>query len=393
MKYDFDRIIERRNTSSVKWDLADDIFGGRDLLPMWVADMDFTSPPAVIDALRERANHGIFGYTAASESYYKSVIDWMRRRHGWDIRKEWIHFTPGVVPALGLLLQTYARSGDEIIVQRPVYYPFMRVIKDCGCQVVNNPLLYENGRYCMDMDDLERKIKRRKVRAVILCSPHNPVGRVWTHEELHSFLRICVERNILVISDEIHGDLMLGGRTFIPLASLCDDSMMRKVITCTSPSKTFNLAGLHAANIIIPDEYLSREFRTTLEKNGIQGPNAFGAVACEAAYNGGDEWLDELLLYLKGNLDFMRKFIIERIPYVRMVEPEGTYLVWLHFQSLDVEADEIMRLLVRDGGIALDPGTLFGREGTGFMRINIGCPRSILADAMQRIERVIHSFS
>lgn len=389
--YDFDRIIDRRNTSSVKWDLADDLFHGKNLIPMWVADMDFLSPPVVIEALCERARHGIFGYTAATDNYYEAVIGWMKKRHGWDIHREWIHFSPGVVPALSLILQTFTRPGDEVIIQPPVYYPFMRVVKNSGCHIVNNPLRCENGRYYMDFEDLERKTARGRVRAVILCSPHNPVGRVWTVDELRSFREICDKRNILMISDEIHGDLMLPGNVFVPLDSL-DNEAAQNVITCTSPSKTFNLAGLQTSNIIIPSGAFSGQYRITLERNGIQGPSSFGAVACEAAYNGGDGWLLELLAYLAKNLDFLHEFLAERIPRVRITEPGGTYLVWLDFRAILPDPDELMTVLVRDAKIALDPGTLFGKEGAGFMRINIGCPRSTLATALERIAAALESY-
>jgi len=385
MKYNFDTVIERRGTGSEKWDMCDTIFSGSGLLPLWVADMDFQAPPEVIEALAKRAAHGIYGYTAYTDSAYGSVINWFSRRHGWDIKKEWIVYSPGVVPALSLLVQSFTSPGDGIIIQRPVYHPFMHVVKWNGRKLLNSPLRQDkSGRYEMDPDDLRIKASDPSAKMMILCSPHNPPGRVWRRGELDTLIEICAERGILIVSDEIHCDLTYSGIKHIPLP-LVKPEYSERIITCTSPSKTFNLAGLQLSNIIIPDKTLRKEFRKISMRNGIFDPNSFAADAMEAAYNNGGEWLDEMMEYVRGNLEFLENFFKSELPEVKVIEPEGTYLVWTDFRAFGISHRELLRKFVEEAKVAPGQGDIYGPEGEGFMRINLACPRAILEEGLNRI--------
>ncbi len=389
MKYDFDRVIKRKGTGSVKWDLADSIFGGSDLLPLWVADMDFQSPPEVIDVLVNRARHGIYGYTAASSTYFESFIAWFRKRHGWEIHSDWIHFSPGVVPALNLLLQTFSHPGDKVIIQQPVYYPFMNAIRNNGRVIVNNPLVLGHGKYRMDLDDLERKIITEQAKLLILCSPHNPVGRVWSKDELSLLGEICSKYNVIVISDEIHCDLTYPGIKHVPFASIADNYLMNS-ITCLSPSKTFNLAGLQTAGLIIANPEMQIKYKRTLECFGLTWPNLFACEALTAAYTHGGQWLDAVIEYLTDNLSFLKDFIKNNIPEITLVEPEGTYLAWIDFRKLGLDRVSLKSLLREKAGVAFDDGYIFGSpEGDGFERINIACPRILLEKALRKIVAAI----
>lgn len=389
MKFDFDRIIDRTGTGSFKWDLADSIFKGEGLLPLWVADMDFASPPEVVAALEERARHGVFGYTAPMPEYFRAVADWFERRHGWQIAPDWIVAAPGVVPALNLLIQTFTEPGDGVIVQKPVYYPFMGAIKNNGRVIINNPLKLEDNYYRIDFDDLERKAANPRARMLILCSPHNPVGRLWTKEELKRVGEICIARDILVVSDEIHCDLTFRGYRHVPFGSLGSHFLM-KSITCTAPSKTFNLAGLQTANLVIADSELRKRYNRTIECLGLKWPNLFGMEALIAAYRHGDDWLDQLMEYLGGNLAFLREFIAAKMPRVTVIEPEATYLVWLDFRDYGLDREALKRLIRDRARLALDDGYIFGSpEGDGFERINIACPRAILVKALDRMQKAL----
>jgi cysteine-S-conjugate beta-lyase len=396
MGYNFDKVIERRGSGSVKWEYMQSsadpekwletakVPGGSRIIPMWVADMDFESPPAVIDTLKKRAGHGIFGYTVPGEHYYRCIIDWFNRHQNWHIESEWICVTFGVVPAINLLVQAFTSPGDGVLVQRPVYYPFFGAIERNGRSLVNNPLICQNGRYRMDFADLEKKARDPSVRLAILCSPHNPVGRVWTEEELTRFGKICLDNDVLVVSDEIHGDLVYKRGTFVPFGGL-NDRFSKNSIICTAPSKTFNLAGLQTSNIIIHDEEMRNRFKTILRSNGVFGINPFGQAALEAAYGQSEEWLEHLLDYLEDNLKYMQAFAAKNLPGIEIVQPEGTYLVWLDFRGLGVGARDLRTLMLEKAGIHFDEGFIFGPEGEGFERINIACPRSILAEALSRI--------
>lgn len=388
-KFDFDRVIDRTGTGSFKWDLVDGIFGGTGLLPLWVADMDFESPPEVVEALIRRAQHGVFGYTAPMPEYFQAVVDWSAARHTWRIMPDWIVPAPGIVPALNLIIQTFTEPGDGVIVQKPVYYPFMRSIKNNGRAVINNPLKLEGSRYRFDVDDLARKAQDPAVKILILCSPHNPVGRVWTRDELERIGDICLSRDILVVSDEIHCDLLYPGHRHVPFGSISDELLMKSIV-CTAPSKTFNLAGLQTANLVIANPDLRQRYKRTIERLGLTWPNLFGAEALTAAYRHGGEWLDRLMEYLGGNLAFLKEFIAGNMARVKVIEPEATYLVWLDFREYGMDT-EALKLLLRDKAcLALDDGFIFGSpEGNGFERINIACPRTILEEALTRMHKAL----
>jgi cystathionine beta-lyase len=400
MKYDFDAEVGRRDTNSVKWEFfwegenlvhwqgTDPSLGDERVLPMWVADMDFPCPQPVVDALVERARHGIYGYTAKTETYHEAVANWMERRQGWTIAPEWICTTPGVVPALNLLVRTFLAPGEKVLIQPPVYYPFFHAIQNNAARLVSNPLIYENGGYRMDYADLEGKARDPGLKMAILCSPHNPVGRVWTRDELARFGEICLENDVLVVSDEIHGDLIYKGYTFTPFASISQD-LAQNTVVCTAPSKTFNLAGLHTSNIIIPDDELRARFQKTLRGTGLGWVGAFGVVALEAAYNHGEEWLEQVLEYIEGNLRYLEEYVARHIPQITLVRPQGTYLVWLDCRRLGLDKWGLKRLMLDQARIFLDEGFVFGPEGEGFERINIACPRSILVEALERIKNAI----
>jgi cystathionine beta-lyase len=367
---------------------TDRFFGEDRVLPMWVADMDFVSPQPVMEALVARAEHGIYGYTTAADAYHSAVVSWMKRRQGWEIAPEWICTTPGVVPAVNMLVRTFVAPGDKVLIQPPVYPPFFKAVQNNGAQLLANPLIYDNGRYRMNFVDLEQKAQDPQLKMAILCSPHNPVGRVWTPDELARFGEICIKNQVLIVSDEIHGDLILNGHVFTPLASMSQDFAERAVV-CTAPSKTFNLAGLHTSNIIIPNRQIRASYKKTLLSTGLFGVNSFGVVALEAAYEHGEEWLDQVLDYIQGNLNFLEEYVSQHIPQIRVVRPEGTYLVWLDCRRLGLGKWELKDLMLNEAGVYLDDGFIFGPEGEGFERVNIACPRSILAEALERIRNAI----
>lgn len=387
MNYDFDQITDRLQTGSIKWDFNQRIFGRADILPLWVADMDFPAPQAVVEALINRARHGIYGYSSGMEGYYKALINWMQRHHGWEIQQEWIVFSPGVVPALNELVRGLTKPGEKILIQSPVYPPFSNAIRNHGREVVNNQLTYENGRYIMDFLDLEKKLASG-VKMMILCNPHNPVGRVWERWELERLGQLCLAHNVLVISDEIHGDLIYEGYRHIPFASLSPELAAQSIV-CSAPSKTFNLAGLQTSNLIIPNAKYRQAFQASLDLTGVHNPNAFGIVALEAAYQHGSDWLEQLMLYLKGNVDYLMAFLDQDLPQIKAIRPEGTYLVWLDFRALGIEPKELQKFLVHSAGLGLNAGYTFGPGGEGFERLNLGCPRSVLADGLQRIKAAV----
>ncbi|MDR7315527.1 MalY/PatB family protein [Brevibacillus nitrificans] len=389
MRYDFDKVINRLNTASVKWDEVDRIFGDKDLLPLWVADMDFQVPAPVTDALRERVEHGIFGYTERPESYYEAVIGWMERRHEWSVQKEWICHCPGVVPALSYLVQVFTEPGDKVIIQPPVYHPFTSVVTDNGREVVHNPLKYEQGRYFMDFEDLRQKMDP-SVKLLILCNPHNPGGRVWTKEELTELGNICLENNVMVISDEIHGDLILKGHKHIPFAAISEEFAQNSII-CTAPSKTFNMAGMQTSNIIIPNQEYREAFQKMMSTLVLRMTNTFGVVATEAAYRHGDEWLDQLLVYLQGNLDFLTEYIETHIKGIKVIQPEGTYLVWLDCRELGMDTKGLQEFMGKQAKVAVNQGHVFGPGGEQFIRLNMACPRSLIEEGLERIAKAVSS--
>ena len=387
MKYNFDEVIDRKNTDSMKWSASylEQHFGSADCVPLWVADMDFRTAQPVIDAVTERAGHGIYGYALAGDEFYEAVIKWQKRRNGWEVKKEWIVFSPGVVPALWHIVRTFCSPGEKVILQSPVYYPFYKVIEDNGCQVINNRLINNGGRYEMNFDELEKQAADGSVRMMILCSPHNPVGRVWTKEELRRVSEICFANDVLLVSDEIHSDLVFRPNVHTPAASLSEELMMN-TITCMAPSKTFNLAGVQVSDVIVPDRRLRRKLAGSLKSAGVM-PNVFGLAAQTAAYNEGEEWLEQLLEYLAGNLDFMENFITSELPEVKFRRPEGTYLAWLDFSGYGFTTEELQNRMKNKAGVALDDGYIFGDGGEPCQRINFACPRSVLIKAMERLRK------
>ena len=387
MKYNFDEVIDRKNTDSMKWSASylERHFGSADCVPLWVADMDFRTAQPVIDAVTERAGHGIYGYALAGDEFYEAVIKWQKRRNGWEVKKEWIVFSPGVVPALWHIVRTFCSPGEKVILQSPVYYPFYKVIEDNGCQVINNRLINNGGRYEMNFDELEKQAADGSVKMMILCSPHNPVGRVWTKEELRRVSEICFANDVLLVSDEIHSDLVFRPNVHTPAASLSEELMMN-TITCMAPSKTFNLAGVQVSDVIVPDRRLRRKLAGSLKSAGVM-PNVFGLAAQTAAYNEGEEWLEQLLEYLAGNLDFMENFITSELPEVKFRRPEGTYLAWLDFSGYGFTTEELQNRMKNKAGVALDDGYIFGDGGEPCQRINFACPRSVLIKAMERLRK------
>lgn len=387
-KINFNIVVNRKNTNCLKYDFA--VRRGRpeNVLPLWVADMDFKVAPEITQAIEKRVAHGIFGYSEVKEEYFEAVSAWMEQKHGWHVKEDWLVKTPGVVFALAMAVQAFTEPGDAVIIQQPVYYPFSEVIADNGRRIVDNTLeLKEGGKYHINFEDFEQKVKENHVKLFLLCSPHNPVGRVWTKEELKKIAAICRKYDVIVVSDEIHEDFVFNGKHQV-FADLSEDAKNR-TITCTAPSKTFNLAGLQVSNIWIANPKLREKFKKQIAAAGYSQLNTLGLTACEAAYRYGGEWHAELLGYLKSNLNFLREFLQTRLPEVKLIEPEGTYLVWLDFGSLGLTEEQREELLTKKAGIWLDSGAIFGAAGEGFERINIACPRSILKDALERIERAV----
>ncbi|MBS4214449.1 MULTISPECIES: MalY/PatB family protein [Neobacillus] len=389
MKYNFDIEINRHNTASAKWDETENLFGEKNLLPMWVADMDFQSPAPVIEAIIKKAEHGIFGYTTRPDSYYRAIIDWMQERYNWSVQKEWICYSPGVVPALNYLVQTFTNPGDKIVIQPPVYYPFTNAIVNNNRQVVYNQLKHENGNYSMDLEDLRDRIDEN-VKMLILCNPHNPSGRVWTKDELTELGKICIENNILIVSDEIHCDLVFKGKTHTVFASISEE-FAEHTIVCTAPSKTFNLAGLQTSNIIIPNQKLRDEFNATMNRLSLRHTNTFGIAATESAYRFGGEWLEQVVDYIEKNLNFLSEYMENNIKEIKVIKPEASYLVWLDCRELGLDKEGLKQLMLKHGNVAFNQGYTYGPGGEGFIRMNIGCPRSILEEGLRRLEKAVKS--
>lgn len=387
MASEFDTIIDRRNTGAIKYDFRNKLFGTEDVIPMWVADMEFPVPDFITRALRDRVDHPIYGYTQRTDTFYEAVRSWISRRHQWNIDKDWITFTPGVVPALNIAVQVYTQPQDKIIIQPPVYFPFFSAIKNHNRQILRNPLKLHNGRYYMDLEDLEQKIDDQ-TRMLILCSPHNPGGNVWTKEELKALAELCTRHNILIISDEIHSDLVYPGHKHIPTASLSSE-IAQNTVTFTSASKTFNLAGLSTAVMITPNTTLQNQFASVTRQMHLSFGNIFGNVATEAAFNNGDQWVEELMTYLQGNHQLAASYFEERIPYIEMIPLEGTYLLWLDCRQLGLNNKDLKNFMVHEAGLGLSDGPMFGTEGSGFQRMNIACPRSKLRQALNQLEEAV----
>lgn len=387
--FDFDEVIDRRNTDCLKYDFAVQRGRPEGVLPLWVADMDFRTSRKILDAIAERVDHGIFGYTESGESYFEAVAGWMRGRHAWEVRREWLVKTPGVVFALAMAVKAYSREGDAVLIQQPVYYPFTEVIEDNGRKVVNSSLIQgKDGRYRIDFEDLETKIIKNRVSLFLLCSPHNPVGRVWSREELERLGEICLKHNVVVVSDEIHEDFVFGDRRHYVFADVRTEFEDISVI-CTSPAKTFNLAGLQISNIFIPNKELRTKFEKQIAAAGYSQLNTIGLTACEAAYRHGADWYEAMLRYVADNIGYMKEYLTTRLPMLKMTVPEGTYLVWVDFRALGLPPEQLEELIVKKADLWLDSGAIFGETGQGFERFNVACPRKILKKALEQLERAI----
>jgi cystathionine beta-lyase len=387
MKYNFDEIIARSKTASVKYDLREMIFGNEEVLPMWVADMDFRTPDFVMEAIRKRAEHEILGYSIRTADYFDALIGWLKRRHNWEIKKDWVAFSPGIVPAVNMAVLAFTRQRDKIIVQPPVYFPFFGAVKDHKRKLVYNPLIMKDGRYEMDFENLEQ-LCREGARMLIISNPHNPAGNAWAADELRRMAHICLKYNVLIISDEIHSDLVNCGFKHTVLASLSPE-IAAQTVTMVAPSKTFNLAGLSTASVIIENPVLFAKFSKTLEALHIGMGNVFGNVAAQAAYSKGDEWLDQLLDYVDGNIKYLMQFVERHLPLIKVIRPEATYMVWIDFSGLGLDDKALNQFIIQNAGLGLNQGIQFGPGGEGFMRMNLACPRSVIQKGLEQLKEAV----
>ncbi|RWZ54870.1 pyridoxal phosphate-dependent aminotransferase [Halobacillus fulvus] len=380
----FEQITQREGTRSVKWDLVKQMYKDEDVLPMWVADMDFQTPEAVKEAIQKRTEHGIFGYTWPDEEVKTTIKSWLHKRHQWEVKSPWITYSPGVIPSLHMIIQSLTEIGDHVLIQTPVYPPFYSVVKDHGRHIVKNPLKLEGTRYEIDFEDFEQKIKDHNVQTFILCNPHNPVGRVWTKSELTRMKDICIKHGVTIVSDEIHADLVLNGHRHVPIASLSEEAS-EQTITCLSPTKTFNLAGLQASYLVTENEKFRQKLEKQFKNQGMLMLNTLGLTAMEAAYRDGEEWLEELLTTLEANRDYVIDRFEQENRHIRVFPAEGTYLLWLDCRSLGLSNEELKTFMREQAKVGLNDGASFGEEGEGFMRMNIAAPRPIVEDGTNRI--------
>ena len=390
--YDFDRIVDRRNTDCLKYDFAVQRGRPKDVLPFWVADMDFSIAQEIEDALVKRCQHGIFGYSEATDGYFAALQNWYLKHFNWQVQRPWLIKTPGVVFALAMAVKAFTEPGDGVLVQQPVYYPFTEVIRDNDREVVNAPLALVNGHYEIDFADLEQKLADPKVKLMFLCSPHNPVGRVWAKEELLRVGDLCLKYNVITVSDEIHSDFVWDDNTHTSFATLGEE-YQQNCIVCTAPSKTFNLAGLQVSNIFIPNQKLRRAFRKQIDAAGYSQLNTLGLVACQAAYTYGEEWLTQVKAYIRSNITFVDDYLKQNLPQIKMLPIEGTYLVWLDCSALGMTADEREQWLWHEAKLWLDGGGIFGKEGEAFERINVACPRATLLQGLEQLKAAVAKLS
>ena len=384
MNYDFDTVTDRKNTNAIKYDLAKKRGKPEDAVSLWVADMDFPTAPCIQKAVAEKAAHGIWGYSRPDNRYYDALKKWYKERHNFEVQNEWVVNTPGVCFALATAVKAFTKEGESVLIQKPVYYPFFNIINSLQRKVVNSSLILKNNHYEIDFDDFERKIVQENVKMFILCSPHNPGGRVWTKQELQKISEICLAHNVLVVSDEIHSDITFGSNVHTVYGSLSEQALKNSII-CTAPSKSFNLAGLQFSNIFIADEKLKKAFSEELDKTGYDEPSVFGIVAATAAYSEGADWFDSVKSYIWENILFAKKYIEENAPQIKVLVPEGTYLLWLDFSETGLSDSEINDRILNKAKVWLDSGSMFGKEGEKFQRINCATPRIILEDALKRI--------
>ena len=386
MIYDFNKVNNRRGTCSCKWDDSAD----PEVLPMWVADMDFQTAPAIVEALQERISQGIYGYAHVPDEYYEAAIDWFTRRHGWTFRREWMIYVPGVVPALSAIVKALTVPGDKVLIQTPVYNCFFSSIRNNGCGIETNTLVRDGDTFRIDFDDLEKKASDPSVKLMILCNPHNPAGRVWTRGELTRIGEICFRNGVTVVADEIHCELVYPGHEYIPFASISEEFQSRS-ITCISPSKAFNIAGLHIANIVIPDPEMRKRVDRAVNVNEVCDVGPLGVIAATAAYRHGEDWLTQLIAYLKGNFESFRKYCRENLPEFPVADLEGTYLVWMDCSRLGMASEALEEALVSEAKLWLNAGTMYGGDGEGYMRWNIACPRSVMLEGLERFTRFVRS--
>jgi cystathionine beta-lyase len=386
MQYNFDEIINRENTNCEKYDSREEVFGNKDVIPLWVADTDFRTPDFIVKAVKARAEHEVYGYPIKPDSYYSAIQGWVKRRHDWDVEKQNIAFTPNVVIGMASLVLSLTKPGDKIIVQTPVYFPFFHVVDGNDRVVVENPLKVSQGKFTFDFDDLKSKIDSQ-TKMLLLCNPHNPGGRVWSKQELTVLGRICIDNNIIVVSDEIHADLIFSGFKHVPFASISEE-FAQNSITTMSASKTFNTAGLTSAFLITNNKKYMQAYKRLMQATHISSGNFFGLVATEAALTHGDSWLGQLMAYLEENLKTLTNFLAENLPKLKVMQPEGTYLVWIDFSGLSISAKEAFKKM-NEVGVGLSPGYLFGTGGENFMRLNMGCPRSVLLEGLERMKNAL----
>ncbi len=390
MSTNFNDVIDRRNTNSLKYDFAIERGKPEDILPLWVADMDFQAPAQVLNAIHQAVSHGIFGYSEVKKDYFDVIHDWFYKHFNWDTEENWLIKTPGVVYAIAQAIRALTVEGDGVLIQQPVYYPFQETIILNNRKLVVNSLVYHNGEYSIDFNDFEQKIITEQVKLFILCNPHNPVGRVWSKEELIRLGDICIKHNVIIISDEIHCDFTYPGFHHTVFASIREDFADR-TITCTAPSKTFNLAGLQVSNVFIKNDSLRHKLSNEITKSGYSQLNVLGLIACKAAYQYGEPWLKELKSYLLENLNYVRHYFAKKLPMIKLIEPQGTYLIWLDCRALNLTKKEMEDLFVNKAKLWLDPGHIFGKDGEGFERINIACPREILIKALDQLKAAVSS--
>lgn len=387
VKYDFDQIIDRRNTNSVKIDALKEVFGADDLIPLWVADMEFLSPPEITDALKKRVEHGIFGYYTPDDAYFKSIINWLEKRHSWTVDKQDVIFVPGVVKGFAFAIDAFTNVGDKIIIQPPVYPPFKTTSEGLNRKIVNNPLIYDNGQYSMDFDNL-REVAKTGCKMLILCNPQNPSGRIWSKDELSELAEICFDNQILVVSDEIHSDLVLPGNEHIPFATVSNKAAQNN-ITLMAPSKTFNIAGIVSSFAVVENEEIRKKYFNYLNARQLGDGTIFGYIAAEYAYEYGEEWLNQALEYIQENIDFVDDYLQKNIPQIKAVKPDASFLIWLDCRALNLSQPELEKLFIQKAKLALNSGTMFGKEGKGFMRLNVGCPRITLEKALDNLKKAV----
>ncbi len=390
MKYNFDEVIDRSGTNTIKLERLKTMFGREDLIPLWVADMDFLSPPEVTEALRERTEHGLFGYTLPSDGYYNSIINWLDKRHNYTVKQEEITFVPGVVKGFAFAMDAFTKEGDAVIIQPPVYHPFHLVTQDLNRNLINNPLILENGEYRMDFEGLKTLIKENDAKMLIFCSPHNPVGRVWNKAELMELADICYDNNVLVVSDEIHSDFALNGHTHLPFATVSDKARENS-ITLMAPSKTFNIAGIVSSYAIIHNKEIQDKYLGFLAPRELDKGTIYAYTATEAAYDKGGEWLDAVLKYIESNIEFVDNYLKEFIPQIKIINPEAMFLLWLDCRDLGLSHDDLEDLFVNKARLALNSGSMFGEVGEGFMRLNVGVPQSVLKEALKNLRNALQA--